>query len=83
MYAISGQLFALAGRSEEPGGEGKRRFVNRSSNRGDSRSKRINDVLQVCNFGWRPRRSPLGSGHHHVHLPAVAASTYQPARATL
>jgi hypothetical protein len=37
MYAISGQLFALAGRSEEPGGEGKRRFVDRSSNRGASR----------------------------------------------
>src|SRR5258706_4275775 len=37
MCAISGQLFALAGRSEEPGGEGKRRFVNRSSNRGASR----------------------------------------------
>ena len=37
MYAISGQLSARAGRSEEPGGEGKRRFVNRSSNRGASR----------------------------------------------
>ena len=46
-------------------------------------SKRINDVLQVRDFGWRPRRSPLGSGHHHVHLPAVAARTYEPARATL